>query len=236
MNNSNSEIWRITSVEPEGKLVSDFTYSEYIKGENKEIKPQNCWQHMQSLNTNDLDIDSCNKIKPEVYQFKTLNKEQEKMMVNKYHQSTAKQLVSHPNSNIEGFDLRKEILESQEDGFKTSDTPVKLTEADISEFKSKTNDESLCLAGLIDKDKIKSIAPEHIILKTVSDCYCDMNLIFAHGILYVNKCPTIISEDDVRDLYNGMLAFTSYEEAVEMCVDVLKEKLAIFVKKKSQNE
>jgi hypothetical protein len=54
-----------------------------------------------------------------------------------------------------------------------------------------------------------------------------LKLSFGEKRLCVNKVPTLISEDDVRDLYNGLFGLRGYDEAIEAVSKTLVDKLTI---------
>jgi len=88
----------------------------------------------------------------------------------------------------------------------------------------------LKMAGIITKEEASEwswFRPDTQILGVLMECeeLAEMDLVFMDGRLCINEAPTIIREEDVRDLYNGHEAFHGADEATEYVVEVLKEKL-----------
>jgi len=98
--------------------------------------------------------------------------------------------------------------------------------------------ELLKLAGLIDKEEAQKLSTPRPDLKILDTLMNDeelpeMELTFFEERLCVNDVPTIIREDDLRDLYNGYQAFNGEEEAINIVVSTVKRLLTqIFRKEK----
>ena len=53
----------------------------------------------------------------------------------------------------------------------------------------------------------------------------ELHLSFSKDRLCVNKIPTVIKEQDVRDLYNGVFSLVGYEQAIDSAVNAITAKL-----------
>ena len=53
----------------------------------------------------------------------------------------------------------------------------------------------------------------------------DLILSFSKGRICVNKVPTVIKEDDVINLYNGLFSLIGHEKAIDYAVNVITSKL-----------
>jgi hypothetical protein len=101
----------------------------------------------------------------------------------------------------------------------------------------------LVMAGLISAEDAKTLPaykvfarPDLKIIDTIksSGRYSDdLHLSFSNDRLCVNKIPTVIKEDDVRDLYNGIFSLVGYEQAIDSAVKAITSKLDnLFLEKK----
>jgi hypothetical protein len=90
--------------------------------------------------------------------------------------------------------------------------------------------ELLLWAGIISKEeseKMECAHPDLDILHTLmnDEEFPEMELMFFEGRLCINEVPTIIREDDLRDLYNGHAAFNGSEEAEKVVISTIKKLL-----------
>lgn len=182
--------------------------------------------------------------KPEVYQWKTLTKAEIHEQFEKEMQES-RPTIKHPefeepmSFTVEGlseFWLELKELDEQYAAeaniwlkqSKINQDELKWLEKNLAEY---TDFETLTRAGiaLSTEDKLFQIgkSPEVQILDRVTDCgeFPDMYLAFFDGQLCINKVPTVIREEDCRDLYNGMLSFHGYEKAIETVVEAIKNEL-----------
>jgi hypothetical protein len=93
----------------------------------------------------------------------------------------------------------------------------------------------LVMAGLVSAKEAKNLPtykvfarPDLKIIDTIksSGRYPkDLHLSFSEDRLCVNKIPTVIKEDDVRDLYNGVFSLVGYEQAIDSAVKAITAKL-----------
>jgi hypothetical protein len=89
--------------------------------------------------------------------------------------------------------------------------------------------ELLCTAGIITKEEAEEMSkiprPDLDILDTLMDDeeLPEMELMFFEERLCINEVPTIIKEDDLRDLYNGYAAFNGPKEARKVVISTIKK-------------
>lgn len=88
----------------------------------------------------------------------------------------------------------------------------------------------LKLAGLIDKKEAEHLMQSEPSVNFLNSLMSDedlpkMKLEFEKGKLCVNKVPTVICEDDVKDLYNGYASFHGAEEALKLVTITVKNRL-----------
>lgn len=97
--------------------------------------------------------------------------------------------------------------------------------------------ETLALAGLVSKEevsKMKKGRPDLQVLKMLRKSRVfpeSMLLQFSHGRLCVNGVPTVVREEDVMDLYNGMSALSNKRRALTIVVRLITKKLKVLFRK-----
>jgi hypothetical protein len=189
--------------------------------------------------------------KPQAYQFRRMSREEQKAFINGYEARHTKP-VGHPefeqplnlNDVDELTDLWTDVAElypqyEEVKNFwaKTSNERNRKNE----EIEDRINEcievDMLVLAGVVSKNEAKTLPtykvfarPDLKIIDTIksSGRYSeDLTLNFSNNRLCVNKVPTVIKEDDVRDLYNGVFSLIGYEQAVETVVKAITSKLDI---------
>ncbi len=94
-------------------------------------------------------------------------------------------------------------------------------------------------AGIISKEEREKINPSRPDLKILDTLMKDeelpeMELTFFDGRLCINDVPTIIKEEDLRDLYNGYQAFNGEKEAVDLIVATVKRLLTQLFRKEEK--
>lgn len=189
------------------------------------------------------------RYKPQVYQFRKMTREEQKAFINGY-EARHTTPVGHPEfelplelNNVD--DLAKfwtdvaELYPEYEE--------VKVSWVDASEKRKKRIEEiedrinegmevdMLVMAGLVSAKEAKNLPtykvfarPDLKIIDTIksSGRYPkDLHLSFSEDRLCVNKIPTVIKEDDVRDLYNGVFSLVGYEQAIDSAVKAITAKL-----------
>lgn len=179
--------------------------------------------------------------RPEGYQFKGMTKEQAERYVNSMPE------VGHPEyEKLDILDVRwlaefwkqlqqihpgyEPIVEYWQTAFEESCRIKRKRERNIR--KSMSQPELLTMAGLMTAKEAKaligSVSPEENVLyklKNSGNLPRNIQLSFDDGRLCVNDVPTIIREDDCRDMYNGNLAFEGPEKATEIVVQAIENEL-----------
>jgi hypothetical protein len=105
--------------------------------------------------------------------------------------------------------------------------------------------ETLFLCGILGVEEFKDNnenwgRPDLVVLHKINqDSHLpkNMNLQFLNGYLCINTIPTIIKEDDVADMFNGLQALKSPKEACDDVVETVRKKLKVlFGKEEKQDE
>lgn len=195
--------------------------------------------------------------KPQAYQFRTMTREEQRSFISGYEARHVNP-VGHPEFekplNINDLDSMvdfwsdvSEIYPQYEDvkecWIKASEESNRIIEETENQVNQGVSGDILALAGIISAKEAKTIPvykvfarPDLKIIDTIrlSGRYSkDLNLSFYKDRLCVNKIPTVIKEDDVRDLYNGIFSLVGYEQAIEAAVNAITSKLdSLFLEEK----
>lgn len=187
--------------------------------------------------------------KPQAYQFKSMTREEQKSLIKKYeanhpnpigHPEFEKPLALNDLDNMVDFwsdvsEIYPEYEDVKESWVKASDE----SNRKIEEIENRINEgvvaDMLALAGIISAKDVKTqpaykvfARPDIKIIDTIrsSGRYSeDLHLSFSKDRLCVNKIPTVIKEQDVRDLYNGIFSLVGYEQAIDSAVNAITSKL-----------
>jgi hypothetical protein len=197
--------------------------------------------------------------KPQAYQFRNMSREEQKAFVTSY-ESIHTVPVGHPEfdkleiKNADDLaDLWSDVSELYPEYSEIKDFWVKASEethAKMIEIEDRINEsvfsDMLVMAGVVSKQEADTLPvyqkfarPDLKIIDTIkaSKRYPD-NLIlsFSQGKLCINQVPTVIMEDDVKDLYNGIFSLIGYEQAIKSTVDAITSKLDDLFMEKNNEE
>ena len=109
------------------------------------------------------------------------------------------------------------------------------------------NNEMFVMAGLMTKAESKNTQeiarfarPDLKIIDKINNSGRypkELKISFSDDRLCINKVPTVIKEDDLRDLYNGMFSLIGYEQAIDTTVKAITAKLdELFVRENNEKE
>lgn len=229
----------LTAVETKTVKQLELDFEPEVKKEMWSIEHNDPFKNQSDLfDPLDEDANQGWKPKPETYQFKNMTKEQSEAFVQNY---LAKSKPVEPLSSMDSFDLDpdrglQDFLEAYDTTFmpkkqmENLSRPLSPLRKWTQELEERINenvvDDQLFMAGLDVERSGCKVVPSKAILDEIQTKFADLKLKFREDRLYVNGAPTIILEDDVRDLYNGTLAFESPEAAISSVCNVLEKRLA----------
>jgi hypothetical protein len=197
-------------------------------------------------------VEEIPEYKPQAYQFKRMTAQEQKAYIEEFHKITPAK-VDHPefdqlgnlNNAEELSEFWTDVAEVYPEYEEIKDFWVKISDEQKErreEIEDKLNEhfcdalpDLLVLSGLITKSEAQALPqyktfarPDKKIIDTIksSGKYPkEMDLSFSKDRLCINKVPTVIKEDDVRDLYNGMFSLVGYEQAIDSAVKAITSKL-----------
>lgn len=192
----------------------------------------------------EVKLDEGEKIIGRAYQFKKMSPSEAKVFVENYmdkskpvEQAQFDKFSLRDSRDMAGFwaDLAQVRPEYSTEKDRWVDH-VERAEENEREVEERLNEgidpDMLALAGVISTQAAKSMPhepyarPDGVIMAKVEVKFKNLSLSFRKGRLCINKVPTTIMEDDLRDLYNGTFALKSYKEAVDAAVKVIEDKLS----------
>lgn len=199
-----------------------------------------------------VDLEKPPEYKPQVYQFKIMTWAEQQEFLKKYHDKHKPfEFDSHPemdqfqmtsSDDLAEFWTEYATVFPFDDYAKIRDYWVDCVEErkrKEQEMEDKINEfvaiDELVMAGLISAEEAKTLKPFEVFgrpdLKIIDSVHeskrypKEMNISFENGKLCVNRVPTNIKEEDVRDLYNGMFSLVGYKQAIENAVKAITTKL-----------
>ena len=192
----------------------------------------------------EVKLDEGEKIVGRAYQFKKMSPSEAKLFVENYmaksrpvEQAKFDNFSLRNSRDMAGFwaDLAEIRPEYSAEKNRWQDH-VERAEENEREVEERLNEgidpDMLALAGVISTTAAKAMPhepyarPDGVIMGKVEAKFKNLSLSFRKGRLCVNKVPTTLMEDDLRDLYNGTFALKSYKEAVDATVKVIEDKLS----------
>ena len=194
-----------------------------------------------------IDPHAIPRTKPEGYTFKNMTAEEQKEFIQKYE--SASKTIDHPEfddfelkdiDDVSNFwqvyaiiypeyeDVKQFFLNCVEDrNKKYKDMEDRVNEA-------VTND-MFAMAGLLTCEESKQLPaksqyarPDLKIVDVINNSGKypkELKISFSKDRLCINHIPTVIKEDDVRDLYNGVFSLIGYDIAIETAVKAITDKL-----------
>lgn len=188
------------------------------------------------------------RTKPEVYQFRKMTLEEQKAFIQDYESrntykvehdefddfsiNETKDLVDFWAAFVDVYPHWNHVKEFWEDKYNTEQEKIKFLEEKVDE---NITADMLAMAGVISASEAKSAPnqtisarPDRVIIDKINSSgryHKKMNLSFQEGRLCVNCVPTIIKEEDVRDLYNGIFSLVGYDQAIDYALDAITSKL-----------
>jgi hypothetical protein len=197
------------------------------------------------------------KVKPHndpPFQIEKMTEDQVRATFKKLHKDWNPKGDSHPSFEklqpINSFEEYIKLFEYASDGY-VEQLKLKKLKSDsyYKRFEDNVNfqcldPETLVLCGLLEIDEFKSGnknwgRPDLVVLHKIAEdpeLPQNLNLQFLGGRLCVNSVPTRIKEEDVCDMFNGLQALRSPQEACDQVVDTLREKLKALFGKEEENE
>lgn len=187
--------------------------------------------------------------KGEFYKFKEMSKEEIKNLIEKYERENG--IIGHPDFdhfNIDGTKTLGECVRMFIEGICDDDYVVnqkniyeihcEKKEQEEIERENYINDEltvdDLFFSGLLTFKEAKEYKnkeferPDKEIISAVHNKLGrpeDVKISFLKGRLCINKAPTVIFEDDIRDAYNGILSLDNKSNSIEKVSNLIFEKL-----------
>ena len=200
------------------------------------------------------------KEKPEVYSFKFMPWEEQKRMVEEYEKRTSN-AVTHAqfdNFTINDLDSMVEFWTTYSAIYPDYEHIKDLWLDSLIErnqrwrdredrINESLNNEMFVMAGLMTKAESKNTQeiarfarPDLKIIDKINNSGRypkELKISFSDDRLCINKVPTVIKEDDLRDLYNGMFSLIGYEQAIDTTVKAITAKLdELFVRENNEKE